>query len=150
MRSIWLGGKDCTADILPRLERAAAGRPAVLAEEAARQAPVAELRNAPDEAAEWDRWLALLRANGAVRTAEVEIPGRPGFAGRLLQRAKTALWRLLRYQHEQIAVRQNAVNLQILSALEAERREREREMRSLRERIAALEARRDPAAGESP
>ncbi|MFO7535789.1 MAG: hypothetical protein R6X19_08950 [Kiritimatiellia bacterium] len=150
MRSIWLADKDCTADILPRLERAAAARPPSLAEEAARQAPVADLRTAPDEAAQWDRWLAVLRAHGAVRLTEVEIPGRSGFAGRLMQRIKTTLWRLLRYQHEQVAVRQNAVNLQILAALEAERREHEGELRKLRERIAALEARRDPAAGEMP
>jgi hypothetical protein len=150
MRSIWLADKDCTADILPRLERAAAGRPPSLAEEAARQAPVVDLRTAPGEAAEWDRWLALLRANGAVRLAEIDIPGRPGFVGRLAQRIKSTVWRLLRYQHEQVAVRQNAVNLQILAALEAERAEREAELRKLRERMAALEARRDPAAGETP
>jgi hypothetical protein len=144
MKAIWLAGKDRTADLVPRLDRAVAGRDPALADQAAKQAPIAALRDAPTEAAELDRWIALLRAHGAVRPDDFTVPARPGLAGAWVRRVKLFFWGLLRYQHEQVAARQNAVNLQLLMALEAVREEQRRESAALRERIAALEARLPP------
>jgi hypothetical protein len=144
MTAIWLAGKDRTADLLPGLDRAVAGHDPALAGQAARQAPIAALRDAPTEAEELDRWLSLLRAHGAVRTDAFDAPARPGFAGRLMRRFKRLAWGALRYQHDRVAVQQNAVNLQILLALEASRQELRRECQALRDRIAALETRLPP------
>ncbi len=146
MRAIWLAGKDRTADLLPRLDRAVVGRDPALAAQVEKQAPIAALRNASTEAEELDRWLALLRAHGAVRTDRFDVPGRPGVAGDLMRGVKRALWGVLRYQHERVAVQQNAVNSQILSALEAVCEEQRREGAALRGRIDALEARLPPEA----
>ncbi len=146
MTAIWLAGKDRTAELVPSLDRAAAGRDPALAERAAQQAPIGALRNAATEAEELDRWLVLLRAHGAVRTDVFDVPTRPGLAGGLMKRGKLMLWKLLRYQHDQVAVQQNAVNLQILLALEAVREEHRRECAGLLDRIAVLEARLPPEA----
>lgn len=140
MSSIRLAGRDVTAEWLPRLEQAAAGRDPGLAEEARQQLPVAALRDAPSAPDELDRWLGLLRAHGTVRTGDFALPGRPGFLGRLAGRFRRGLWTLLRYQHERVAVQQNAVNLQLVLALEAVLGEQRRELAELRKRIAALEA----------
>lgn len=141
MATIWLAGEDRSADLLPRLEQAAGRRDPKTAEEAAGRAAIPALKNAPDDAAELDQWLALLRAYGSVRTGSYDIPARPGLAGGLMKRVKQALWGLLRYQHERVAVQQHAVNLQVMSAVEAVLREQRRETLALRERVAALEKR---------
>lgn len=146
MSSIRLAGKDVTAEWLPRLEKAAAGRDPALAEQARQHEPVAALRAAPSPSLELDRWLALLRAHGAVRTDDFVAPARPGAAGRLMSRLKGVVWKLLRYQHERTAIQQNAVNLQLVLALEAVLAEQRRELAALRERVAALEARTGPGA----
>jgi hypothetical protein len=138
---IRLAGKDVTTEWLPRLAKSAEGRDPALAEHARRQAPVAALGDAPGAAVELDRWLALLRAHGAVLTDDFAIPARPGATGRVMGRIKQALWKLLRYQHERVAVQQNAVNLQLVLALEAVLEEQRRENAALRERLDALEAR---------
>jgi hypothetical protein len=139
MSSIRLAGRDVTADWLPRLEAAAEARGPALADEARRQAPVAALREASSPSLELDRWLALLKAHAAAGTGDFAVPARPGAAGRLLAAFKRALWKLLRYQHERIAVQQNAVNLQLVLALEAVLEEQRRELAALRARLAALE-----------
>lgn len=146
MTAIWLAGKERTEDLVTHLDRLATGRDPALAEQALKQAPITALRDAPTGAEELDRWLALLRAYGAVRMEAFDVPARPGFAGRMARRLKLALWSLLRYQHEQVAVQQNAVNQQLVLALEAVCEEQRRECHALRERIAALEARLPPEA----
>ena len=147
MSTIRLGGKEVTDDLLPRLEKKAAERDPALAEQALRQAPVAALRDAPSERLELDRWLALLRAHGSIRTEDFAIPARPGAAGRVMGGLKRGLWKLLRYQHERTAVQQNAVNFQLALALESVLKEQRLENDALRARLAALEARlqREPA-----
>lgn len=144
MKTIWLAGEDRTAVLLPRLDRAAASRDPAIAARAALERTIPALREAPDEAAELDRWLVLLKAYGKVSTDDFPIPARPGFAGGLMTRLKKALWRLLRYQHERTAAQQNAVNIQLILALEAVCDEYRRECRALTERVAALEARLSP------
>ncbi len=146
MTTIWLAGEDRTAELLPRLDRAVAGRdPAVVVQAAAHSAPL-ELRDADGESGELDRRLALLQAYGVVRTDRFDVPSGTGAVAGLLKRLKQALWRLLRYQHERMAVQQNAVNRQLLMALESALEEQRRANAALRERIAALEASR--AAGQ--
>jgi len=150
MTTIWLAGEDRTAERLPRLDRTVAGRdPAVAAQAAAHAAPLS-LRDASDEAGELDRRLALLQAYGVVRTEPFDVPSGTGVAAGLMKRLKQGLWRLLRYQHERMAVQQNAVNRQLLMALESVLEEQRRARTALEKRIAALEAARPGGAEQQP
>lgn len=141
MASIWLAGEDRTPDLLPRLQQAVGQRDQKTAEQALRQATIPALKEQPNDAAELDQWLALLRAYGSVRTDSYDIPARPGLAGRLMKGLKQVLWKLLQYQHDRMAVQQHAVNLQLMSAIEAVLQEQRRENLALRERVAMLEKR---------
>lgn len=82
-----------------------------------------------------DRFLLLLRSKTHVGTLAFDIPRRPGLMGHIQGAARAFLWRVLRYQHDRLAFRQNVINTQLASALEFERAE----SKKLAERIAALE-----------
>ncbi|MFN2352425.1 MAG: hypothetical protein ABR497_10810 [Kiritimatiellia bacterium] len=86
-----------------------------------------------------EHFMRLLRYRDAVDTLDFEIPCRPGPAGRLMRALKRVLWKLLRYQHDRIAFRQNLINGLHTQALEWELRQRQREIAELRGRITALE-----------
>ena len=147
MARIWLAGEEATATWVPRLDRLAAARRPDAAAEAARHAAPLVLREAPDEKAELDRRLELLRAYGVLRLDDLAMPRGRGIS-RGLAALRQALWRLLRHPLDQVAVRQNAVNRQLLAALESALTEQRREIAALRGRVAALEsARREPPGG---
>jgi hypothetical protein len=81
----------------------------------------------------------LLRYREGVDTRSFHIPVRPGPCGRMIGRVKQGLWKLLRYQHERMAFRQNLINAQLTSALEFEIVQRRQETDDLKRRLAELE-----------
>lgn len=99
------------------------------------------LAGADSDAGHHANFLRLLRYRDAVDTLDFEIPRRPGPLGWFLQRAKRLLWKLLRYQHDRIAFRQNLINGLFTQALENEWRLRCRETDELRARVEKLEQR---------
>lgn len=91
------------------------------------------------------RFVSLLRHRNHVDTMAFEIPRRPGMRGAVMKAVKGALWRLLRYQHDRVAFRQNLINSHVTSALEFQHELFEDELRRLRERVEELERAAAPA-----
>lgn len=86
-------------------------------------------------------FMRLLRSRDAVDTLPFAAPRRPGLFGALMARFRCLLWRLLRYQHDRIAFRQNMVNFLLRHALELEIQARERGVAEIGARLAELERR---------
>jgi len=86
-----------------------------------------------------DNLIRLIRYRDGVNTLDFEIPRKPGLAGLIITRLKEFLWKLLRYQHDRIAFRQNLINTQLTSALEFEHARRQAETDDLKRRLAELE-----------
>ena len=97
------------------------------------------LARAQSEAEYLDQLIGLIRCRNAVDTLDFSIPRKPGVAGLFMARLKALLWKLLRYQHDQIAFRQNLINTQLTSALEFEFTQRQKETADLKRRVAELE-----------
>lgn len=142
-----IAGQDRTADIAPLLRSQAAAlesaperrRPLLLPPEISALA----LSRAKSEAEYLSELIRLLHFREGVDTLPFGIPSRPGPRGWLMTQFKRALWRLLRYQHDRIAFRQNLINTMLSGALEFEVRQRQKELADLRQRVVELEKRND-------
>lgn len=147
---ISVAGQDRTQDIAPLLRSQAAAlesaperrRPLLLPPEISALA----LSRAKSEAEYLSELIRLLRFREGVDTLPFSIPCRPGLRGWLMTQFKRALWRLLRYQHDRIAFRQNLINTMLSGALEFEVRQRQKELAvhasgvaSLQQRVVELE-----------
>ncbi|MDD5679075.1 MAG: hypothetical protein PHW60_13970 [Kiritimatiellae bacterium] len=97
------------------------------------------LARAPSEAEYLDRLIGLIGCRDAIDTLDFAIPRKPGVAGLFMARLKAFLWKLLRYQHDRIAFRQNLINTQLTSALAFEIAQRRKETVDLKRRVAELE-----------
>lgn len=142
MAKILIAGQDCTpqlrAAFVPELQRmAATGRFLALPHEV----NALRLRESRDAADHTRLFVSLLRHRQHVDTMAFEIPRRPGWRGALMARVKGALWRLLKYQHDRVAFRQNLVNSHVTAALEFQQDAFAREIASLKQRVAELEER---------
>ncbi|MBI2440359.1 MAG: hypothetical protein HYV35_03200, partial [Lentisphaerae bacterium] len=135
---IIVAGQDRTGELLPELrERSAAfaraaehRKPKLLPSDISARA----LAEAKSEAAYLNELIRLLRLREGVDTLPFSIPSRPGLRGWVMVQVKRALWRLLRYQHDRIAFRQNLINTMLTSALEFEVRQRQKEVAELQRR----------------
>ena len=83
--------------------------------------------------------IRLIRYRDAVDTLDFDIPRKPGLAGLIMSRIKAFLWKLLRYQHDRIAFRQNLINTQLTSGLAFEVAARQKEIAELKRRVTELE-----------
>lgn len=97
------------------------------------------LRHATSDADYLNELIRLLRYRHGVDTLDFKIPGRRGPRGWLMIRIKKALWKLLRYQHDRIAFRQNWINAMLFSTLEFEIAARRKEVAELSRQVAQLE-----------
>ena len=86
-----------------------------------------------------DRLIQLIPYRDHVHTLPFDIPHRGGLLGRCTAVMKRFLWKLLRYQHDQMAFRQNLINSMHTSATEFERSQLRTEIGRLEERIEKLE-----------
>ncbi len=140
---ISVAGRDRTQDLGPDLRRQAENmargdtsrQPAKLPDSISALA----LRKATSDADYLNELIRLLRWRDGVDTLPFHIPCRPGLCGRLAVRIKEVFWKLLRYQHDRIAFRQNLINTQLTSALEFEIVQRQKEADELKQRVAELE-----------
>ena len=141
MKAVLIGGQDRTTDVGQAIVAAAAQRRAAAPDPVDdRVAGILALRQAGSESEFNARLIELLQQRAGLDTGPFPIPRKPGRAGRMVARAREALWKLLRYQHDRMAFQQSALNLQTAYALEFERDELLRKVRALEERVAALEA----------
>jgi len=141
---IIIAGQDCTKELGGEIWQKAAelkkmtGRaapPKVSAEIGA-----LALHKAVSDADYLSHFVRLLRYRDAFDTYDFDIPRKPGMVGSLMARIKKALWKLLRYQHDRIAFRQNLINGLFTSAVEFEMAERKRTDDELAGRLDKIEA----------
>ena len=140
MPKVTIAGTDRTDELRrsfsPELQRmAATGRFLSLPAEV-NALRLCDARDARDMAR---TFVSLLRHRNHVDTRAFEIPRRPGLRGATMRLLKGGLWRLLRYQHDRIAFRQNLINSHVTSALEFQHEIFDRDIRRLQERVQALE-----------
>lgn len=99
-------------------------------------------------------FIRLLRRRDAFDTLDFDVPRRPGPLGWIMAKFKRLLWKLLRYQHDRIAFKQNLINGMFTNVLELESSLRRQESGELKRRITELEAfvRKDdtPGSGAAP
>lgn len=150
---IIVAGRDCTSDLGVEIQRRAAN----LKKRKGRAAPprisqeigALTLAKANSNSDYLNHFIRLLRYRDAFDTYDFDIPRKPGLFGLLLARLKVVLWKLLRYQHDRIAFRQNLINGLFTNAIEFEMAEMERMHADLCRRLDSLEAAlKKPAAGQ--
>lgn len=86
-----------------------------------------------------ERYGKLMRFRYALCTDPFPIPGKPGFAGTLIKKLKTFLWKLLRYQHDRMSHQQNAINELVISAQDFQNSAIQQRLNTLEQRIQELE-----------
>jgi hypothetical protein len=140
---IIIAGQDCTEELGGEVQRKAvelkklkgrAAPPRVSAEIGA-----LALHKSLSDADYLDHFVRLLRYRDAFDTYDFDIPRRPGSAGAIMAKIKKVLWKLLRYQHDRIAFRQNLINGLFTSAVEFEVTERKRKAAEIDRRLDNLE-----------
>lgn len=135
---IQIAGRDCTNEWGAILETeprrmAALGECAFLPPEIS----ALRLRGQPNHAAYLDALEDLVRRRHHMDTVGFRIPRKPGTMGAVLFRVRTVLWKLLRYQHDRMAFRQNQVNSNLMALLEMQGAE----LQELRKRLERVEER---------
>jgi hypothetical protein len=144
---IIIAGEDRTGELGEKIRQNAAG----LKRLTGRSAPpeisaeigALTLRKASSDAEYLRHFLRLLRYRDAFDTYDFDIPRRPSPLGAVMSGLKKFLWKLLRYQHDRIAFRQNLINGLFTGAVEFEAAERKKTDDDLARRLAGLEARLD-------
>ena len=127
---IIIAGQDCTKELGGEIWQ----RAAALKKLTGRAAPpkvsveigALALHKAASDADYLNHVVRLLRYRDAFDTYDFDIPRKPGLVGSVMARIKKVLWKLLRYQHDRIAFRQNLINGLFTSAVEFEMAERKR------------------------
>jgi hypothetical protein len=84
---------------------------------------------------------SLIRLREAIDTHEFRLPRRPGLTGWIKAKTRATIWKVMQFHRERMAFRQNLINTQLTSALVYETQQRQREIESLRGRLADLEKR---------
>lgn len=79
------------------------------------------LSDATSEVDYLDRFIRLTRYKNHVDTRIFDIPRSAGLKGRIMTVVKQVLWKVLRYQHDRMAFRQNLVNSNLIAAVEFQR-----------------------------
>ena len=137
---IFIDNQDRTEEIKARIESARrAGGDLPRPEEFPPATPSLALRLARSESEYQDILIRLIRSHDQLDTGDFPIPRRRGRRGRYGAWLKKKLWKLLRYQHDRIAYRQNLVNSMLSGALEYERDRHRAEIARLEARIRELE-----------
>lgn len=134
-----IAGQDRTADIGADLTRRATRHQGPLSRWATADSALC-LQASRDADEYMAHYCRLLRLRYAISTEPFPIPGKAGATGHLLRRIKGFLWKALRYQHDRMAFQQNAVNEQVISALEFQREAGKNALLTLERRIRELEA----------
>jgi len=150
---IIIAGQDCTKELGGEIWQ----RAAALKKLKGRAAPpkvsveigALALHKAVSDADYFNHFVRLLRYRDAFDTYDFDIPRKPGVAGAMLARIKKVLWKLLRYQHDRIAFRQNLINGLFTSAVEFEMAERKRTDDELGRRLDKAESLLNKLTGKS-
>jgi len=133
-----IAGQDRSSDVGVDLTRRATRHSGALSRWSCEDSALS-LKTAHDPGEYLDRYCRLLRLRYSVSTEAFPIPGKPGLAGTILRSVKSALWKLLRYQHDRMTLQQNAINELIISSVEFQRASSRQTITALEDRIQSLE-----------
>ena len=86
-----------------------------------------------------DRHLFLMRSRNCVDTEDFQLSSGRGLIGVLLRFVRRVFWKISRWQCDEMAFRQNAVNAQMTYQFEFERDARRKQIADLSERVEKLE-----------
>lgn len=100
---------------------------------------VTDFQPAMPEPAPHQLFARRLRERLDVDTRPYAFPGKPGAMGRVMVGVRAFLWKLLRYQHDRMASRQNRVNGLLLSAMEMHHARLQEELDDVKRRLDQLE-----------
>ncbi len=103
------------------------------------------LREQENESAYLRELVRLIHFKRHVGTHAYRIPHRPGMVGKVMLAAREVLWKILRYQHDRMASRQNVINSHVIDLLSYEHEERVREIEQLRAELKAIREGKGPA-----
>lgn len=135
---IIISGQDRTAELEPDIrEQAARCRAHPESVHLPKELSALSLWGARDEDDFTGRYVRLAQIKQHTDTLRFHIPRKPGPLGAAMAAFRRFLWKLLRYQHDRMAFRQNIINTQFATSLELQQDETE----ALRARIVALEQR---------
>ncbi len=118
MRSLTINGQTRTGDVREKLLLQAERMRETSLPHAERAAAVLALGKMPNEQAFLAHYLSLLREDCSVRLDTLEPPCRPGVLGAAVGAVRKLLWRILRPHLELATWRQNAINADVMHALE--------------------------------
>ena len=141
---IIIAGQDCTKELGGEIWRSAAELKKLTGRAAPPEISVEigalALHKAASDADYLNHFVRLLSYRDAFDTYDFDIPRRPGVVGAMMARIKKVLWKLLRYQHDRIAFRQNLINSLFTNAVEFEMVERKRTDAELNSRLDKTES----------
>jgi len=133
-----IAGKDRTADLGQAISgRAARHRGPLFAwppEDSA-----LSLKGSAGPSDYFDRFWRLMRLRHAVSMDAFFIPAKPGWVGNGIRQIKKVLWKILRYQHDRAAFRQNIINELVAGAVEAQQASVRKDMADLERKVHRLE-----------
>lgn len=141
---ILIAGQDYTQELGKEIRQKAAALKKLTGRAAPPEVSVeigaGALQKASSDADYLNHFVRLLRYRDAFDTYDFDIPRKPGPFGAIMAGIKSFLWKLLRYQHDRIAFRQNLINGLFTSAIEFEMAERKRTDSELVRRLDKAEA----------
>jgi len=141
---IIIAGQDCTKELGGEIWRRAADLKKITGhatpQKVSAEIGALALHKAASDADYLNHFVRLLRYRDAFDTYDFDIPRKPGVVGSMMARIKKVLWKLLRYQHDRIAFRQNLINGLFTSAVEFEMAERKRTDDELNRRLDKAES----------
>jgi hypothetical protein len=140
---ILVAGKDRSSDIGAEIKDCAASLKKLKAylgpKKVSPEIGALALHQAKSDADYLNHFIRLLRYRDAFDTYDFAIPRKPGMIGSLAAFFKRLLWKIMRYQYDRIAFRQNLINGLFTNAIEFEIIERQRACDALSKRLDQLE-----------
>ncbi len=138
---IWIAGQEASDELRAEFHRKQeAMRASGLFYFGPREASALRMASAGDDSEWLALWMQILPQRAGIALDGFTIAAQPGFRGRVLQRVRSLLWRVFRYQHERVAYRQNLVNAHMVTAIRFHYLQMVNECAELRGRIEQLEA----------
>lgn len=141
---ILIAGRDCTKELGGEIRQKAAGLKKLTGRaappEVSTEIGALALHKAASDADYLNHFVRLLRYRDAFDTYDFDIPRKPGLFGAIMAGIKNVFWKLLRYQFDRVAFRQNLINGFFTSAIEFEMAERKKMDNELGKRLDKAEA----------
>lgn len=136
-----IAGRDRSADLAEELVAQAELRSNPdLAEKIEKEKDILCLKDSDGIEDYLNRHLLLMCSRNCVDPASFDLPSGRGVIGVLLRFIRRLFWKISRWQCDQMAFRQNAVNVQTTYLIEFERDARRKQIADLSERVEKLES----------